>query len=316
MNKLVIIFLFFLLTMQIQNIALGKVVNLGLAWAGKSGMSKRVLQGFEEEIKLGNSSIEFQIEKHPELPDVEELSKKMREFEKTKVGMVIFRSNAVKYMAKNPPTIPTFIGGNNHPGQLGAIKNINAPEGNITGVTYYIPVENQFEIFENIKPMKDITILLEEGHPSSDVDQNGTAAYCNKKGYRCNFPRINSKEHLINIVKKYSKMGTDTFILGNQSLVFDNSVDVIKAAKKIPVFSFTKKPVENGAMVGFVADDIKLGKILAQKVIDFYSNNLKIKDIPIGFDESPKFEINSKTANALGISLPYEITNAASKIWE
>ncbi len=111
--------------------------DIGVAWVGKSGMANRVLAGFEETIKKAGSDIKIEYKK--ELAGLDDLKATVEAWQKDKKGMVILRSNGAKWLGKNPPQVPTFIGGCNHPVQLGAVKSLDSPEGNITGVTYFIP---------------------------------------------------------------------------------------------------------------------------------------------------------------------------------
>ncbi len=59
--------------------------------------------------------------------------------------------------------------------ELGTVMKLQAPEGNITGVTYHLPVDSQFEIFQAIVPeLKALFLLLGKGDPSAVVDQAAT----------------------------------------------------------------------------------------------------------------------------------------------
>ncbi|MCP4686465.1 MAG: hypothetical protein GY859_00340, partial [Desulfobacterales bacterium] len=81
-----------------------------------------------------------------------------------------------------------------------------------------------------------------------------------------------------------------------------------------PVFSYSSKPVKDGALGGFVADDGALGYMLAQTVVDVLIKGKAIKDAPVKVDPDPKFYVNAKSAEALGVEIPYEILEAAELI--
>ena len=113
-------------------------------------MTKRVVKGFEK--GMAEMAPDIRIEYHRELASMDSLAQLADKWNKEKDGIVLLRSNAAKWLAKNSPSIPTFIGGCNNPAQLGTIKNLDAPEGTITGVTYFLPLDQQFEIFKEIMP--------------------------------------------------------------------------------------------------------------------------------------------------------------------
>jgi len=190
-----------------------KTIEIGVAWAGKSGMAKRIAEGFIEGVKELN--LDVKIEFHKELASVADLAAVAAKWQKEKQGMVLLRSNAAKWLAKNPPTIPTFIGGCNHPSRLGVVKNLQAPEGNITGVTYYLPAASQFDVFKEIIPdLKSVLLLLEKGHPSALIDQEGTKAACSKLGIRYNEKFSETRAETIAAVKHY-RGKVSAIILGN-----------------------------------------------------------------------------------------------------
>lgn len=287
-------------------------VEIGVAWAGKSGMSNRVAKGFEK--GMAEKAPDIKIEYQKELASVDDLAKVATQWDKTKTGMVLIRSNAAKWLAKNPPHIPTFIGGCNNPEQLGAVKDMKAPEGMITGVTYFLPVEKQFEIFKAILPnMKSVLLLLEDGNASTLIDQKETKAVTEKLGIAYNEVIAKSPQDLLAAVESY-KGKVSAIIVGNVALAIDNTKAVVEAAGATPVLSYSSKPVNSGALGGFSADDEKLGYMLAESVVAILKNGKAVKDVPVKVDPDPKFYVNAKTADKTGVQIPYTILEAATII--
>lgn len=289
-----------------------KTVEIGVAWAGKSGMAQRVLAGLEEGLKeLG---VDANIEYKKELGSIDELASTVAQWQKAKQGMVLLRSNAAKWLAANPPTIPTFIGACNHPTELGAVKNLEAPEGNITGVTYFLPVASQFAVFKAIFPeLNSVLLLLEKGHPSALIDQAGTRSVCEKLGIEYHEAFASTTDEAIAAVEKYKGKVT-VVIIGNQSLNIDNAKNIVTAAGSTPVLSYSSKPAQVGALGGFVADDNRLGRMLAESLADVLVHGKAIKSIPVKVDPKPKFYVNVGTAQRLGIEIPFEILESATVI--
>lgn len=300
------------LCILVLNIPSAPAQEIGVAWVGQSAMATQVFGGFEAGLK--ELTPEAKLEVHPDLPSMSELSDLVSKFEKEKDGMVILRSNGATWLGKNPPSIPAFIGGCNHPGQLGAVKNMDAPEGNITGVTYFLPVKTQFEVFQAILPdMKSVFLLNEKGHPSAVIDQEGTKEVTGALGIEYQSREVSSKEEAVEVVKE--NVGkVSAFIIGNGALVMDNTVDILAAAGDTPVLSYTSKPVMDGALGGFVADDEKLGRLLAESVAAVLVDKKSIKDTPIKVDPNPMFYINAKTAERLELNVPYNILEVATII--
>jgi putative ABC transport system substrate-binding protein len=286
--------------------------GIGVTWEGKSGMAGRVTQGFEQ--GMGEFAPDITVEFQKELGSIDEVAELAARWQNEKDGMVILRSSGAKWLGKNPPAIPAFIGASNHPGQLGAVQNFNAPEGNITGVTYFLPVDTQFEIFQTIIPnLESILLLLEKGHAGTAIDQEGTRDICNKLGIKYNEILCETPEDAVNASQQFSGK-VSSIIIGNQALVIDNAAKIVEGAGKTPVLAYSSNPVKAGALGGFVADDVKLGYMLAQSVADVLLKGKEISAVPIKVDPDPKFFINVTTAEKLGLEIPYTVLETATII--
>jgi putative tryptophan/tyrosine transport system substrate-binding protein len=285
-------------------------VDIGVTWEGKSGMANNVIKGFAEGIKGSGITVEYQ----KDLASVDELVKVMSRFQKEKAGMVVLRSTGADALIKNPPTIPTFIGACNNPAKVGVVKNMKAPEGKITGVSYYVPGKIHLDLMKTILPgMKSVMLLMEKGHPSAPIENDETKAACTALGITYNGKMCSSVDEILTAVKE-NKDKVSVFIIGTQALVFDNTPKIIDAAGKTPVFAYSEKPIKTGALGGYVANDELLGRMLAQSVIDVLIKGKAIKDVPIKFDPQPVFYLNGNTYKKLGLQIPPNILGAAKII--
>ena len=287
-------------------------VDVGVAWAGKSGMTRSVVKGFEAGMK--KMAPEVKVEYRKELASMDELTAAAKEFESSKDGMVILRSTGAKYLGKNPPSIPAFIGGCSDPVALGVLNNMDAPEGNVTGVTYTLPVDTQFETFQAIIPnLSSVLLLTEKGHPSSAIDQANTEKTTQALGLAYTSREVGGVDEAVAAINEF-KGKVSAVIIGNQAKVFDYAKAIVDAAGTIPVVSYSAKPVKQGALGGFVADDVKLGEMLAESVVDILVKGKAVKDVPVKVDPKPKFYVNVGTAKRLNLDIPYEILEAATLI--
>ncbi len=286
--------------------------EIGLVWAGKSGMATRVAEGFEA--GMNKLAPEVSVEYRKALPSIDELAQVVKKWEGQKSGIVVLRSNGAKWLAKNTLAVPTFIGGCNNPKQLGVVQNLESPEKNITGVTYFLPVDTQFDIFQSMLPdMTSVLLLVGMGNPSAEVDRKGTRAVCRSLALSYKEVECLGVNDAVKAVRAVDSNQT-TVVIGNQSLLFDRADEIVAAAGKIPVVSYSDRAVKLGALGGFVADDNKLGHMLAESVVDVLVKGKTIRATPIKFDQDPRFFVNLKTAEKLGIELPYSILSAATII--
>lgn len=181
-------------------------------------------------------------------------------------------------------------------------------------MTYYLPKKNQFEVFTAILPtLESVLLLLEKGHPSSKIDQDGTKQVCNELGIGYYERLCSSKEDAVQAVQDHAGK-VSAIIIGNQAVVIDNALAIIEAAGDIPVLSYSSKPAKVGALGGFVADDAKLGQMLAESLVEVVVHKKPIQDVPVKFDPEPKFYLNAQTVERLGVEIPYSILESATLI--
>lgn len=299
----------------LSNLGIGLLLHakdLGVVWYTGSGMVDSVMEGFNEQIMT--LAPDLNIEYQKAVASEEEFGKIVERFNREKDAMVVMRSHGAQWLVKHPPSIPAFIGACNNPQELGVVKNLDAPEGNITGVTYFIPTMTQIKVFKAMIPdMNSLMLIVEEGHPSTPLDRKGTKTACESIGVAYHDAACKSMEDIDTAVAEY-KDKVSVMVIGNQALIMDNTKRILNNSGKTPVVAFSSKPVQDGALGGFVADNIKLGNMLAQSVADVLVNGKPIKEIPIKTDPLPQFYINGRTVVDLGITIPTDILASATII--
>ncbi len=286
----------------------GKPLKVGVAWEGKSSMADRTLKGFQE--AMATLAPQAQIEVQKELKDPAALGETLKKFEQDKSAIVALRSTGAKALAKAQPAIPGYFGACNDPVQLGVLKSASAPEGNLTGVTYSLPYDQQLQSFLGILPKaKRVLLIFEQGHPSGPLDQAGVKAACEKLQLTYAEKGVKTKEEAAAAFKE-AETSADMVLLGAQALLIDNG-GALASASKAPAFSLTEKPVADGALGGLVANDVKLGQMLAESVVDVLVKGKKVGEVAVKTDPKPELLINVATAKRLGLEIPFEILQAA-----
>ncbi|MBF0200210.1 MAG: hypothetical protein HQK66_02655 [Desulfamplus sp.] len=288
---------------------LAQTIEVGVAWQGKAGMAERVFGGFERAVAEKAPQIKLEIRKA--LPDMAALEDAVADYEKNKQAMVILRSNGAKMLGKRNLKIPTFIGGCNDPVALGVAKTLASPMENLTGVTFYIPAGVKLETFLRVYPaMKNYLLLVEKGHPGSPIDAQETASASSGLGLTGETVVCGSLGDALDALNKSA--GDVSVILGSQALLLDNAGKIVQAAGSRPVFSYSERPVEVGALAGVVQDDDKLGYMLGDALIDVLINGRSMGEMPIQTDPEPKLYLNAGTIQMLKLQIPYDILNMAT----
>lgn len=288
--------------------------SVGVMWVGQAGMPKRVFNGFNNYIK--ENAPDLNVELKWELPNLYEAEKVFNEFQGTKDAVVFLRSSGARFLANASPTKPCFIGGCSDPRQLGVVQNLNMPLGNVTGVTYFIPYKKRFDLIMELFPnTRSVALLLEEGHPNTSISESGVREECLKRGIKFQAVIANNPKDLIAKTSEAAKTA-DLLLISNTSLVMDNTVNLLAISNttKTPIFSFSEKPVKSGAAAGMAADDEKLGRMLAESVVDVIVKGKPVSQVPIKIDPAPKVFINPAVVQAQELNFPETIIGYAVKV--
>ncbi len=297
----------------IENPSHAQGKEVAVIWDTKSLMVKNLVKGFLAEI--GMLAPDLKITVHGKLKDMDEAVQVFHECESKVDGIVFLRSSGAEYLGKIKPKVPCFVGASNNPQELGVIRNLAAPEGMVTGVTYFIPYKKRFEIIMALFPkIKTVGLLVEEGHPSGRIERAAAKQECDRIGL---VYREVVAANLAQLVRETRELGkVDLVIVTNTRLVMDNLTNLlpITNATKTPVFSFAEKPVKTGAVAGIAADDEKLGAMLAHSVVDVVIKGTPVSMVPVKMDPHPVLTINEPMMKSLGLSFPDAIMKTSTVI--
>jgi putative ABC transport system substrate-binding protein len=293
-----------------RDVAAPPVARVGVVWSQQSGMADRVWQGFADQMKKKAPGVAIDV--HGSLKDEAAAASVYEEFQSTKDAVVFLRSAGAQYMAKHPPRVPCFFGAADSPVALGVLQNMNVPEGNITGVTYYVPVEQRFSVLIKLLPnVKSAGLLVMKGHPSSGLDQDETKAACQKRNIQYHEALCADPAELKAAVEAMRDK-VDMFILGTQNLLIDNSGVVASNSGGKPVISYTEEPILAGnAVCGLVPSDEKLGRMLADSVMEVLLKGKKVAEVPVKTDPEPKLVICVTRLKQHGMTVPEDLMKNA-----
>jgi putative ABC transport system substrate-binding protein len=290
--------------------------TVGVMWVGKSAMTKRVMLGFSREMKDIAPSVK--VIRKIELPSMTEGRDEFFSLEKTVDGVVFLRSNGAKFLGSlnRPTSVPCFVGGCNNPVYLGAVRSLQAPEGTVTGVTYFIPYKQRFDVIASLFPnIKSVVLLTEKGHPGTPIDRRGTQAQCKALGIAYHEVEASNSNELLEGLKQVVNK-VDLVILSSTALALDTATALLMVTNpaKKPMFSFSEKPANFAAVAALTARDEYLGRLLAKSVVDVVVNGKPVSQVPVKIDPEPRLVVNKKMMNALGLSFPSELLSTAKII--
>ncbi len=288
--------------------------TVGLMWTTKSGIAKRTAIAFVD--RMREIAPEVKVIERSQLSAGVDAEQVFRELEGSTDGVVYLRSAGAQFLAKAQAKVPCFVGACNNPEELGAIKNLAAPEGNMTGVTYFVPYEKRFEAIRSLFPsVKSVALILERGHPVAPLEQKGTQEQCRRLGIAYHEVVASSAKELPGGMEMVADK-VDLFIAGATRLAIDNiTVQATVANRhKKPIFSYTDGRTMLGATAELAADDVKLGRMLADSVVDVVVNGKAVGDVPVKMDQEPALVVNETMVRILGLAIPEQVMKKARMV--
>ncbi len=204
--------------------------------------------------------------------------------------------------------IPIVFAAVSYPVEAGLVKELDKTDGNVTGVSDAVGVNEIFDLAGILTPnVKTFGFVYNSGEVNSVSAVNKAKEYCDSKGIKYVEATIASSGDLLQASQS---------LVGKADAIFtptDNTVasampvlssEAIKA--KIPVYVGADSLVADGGFATVGVDYKALGRQVAamiKRIIDGQS----IKDNPVEtLNEYTKI-INAKTAKEIGVDIPEEL---------
>lgn len=213
--------------------------------------------------------------------------------------------------------IPVVFSAVNNPLEAKLLKNLQKPEGHVTGVLYVNPVRKHLELIKQLLPnAKKVGIIYNSGEANSVSDAQIFKAEGTKMGFFVSEMTISNSSQLFSATKSLAEK-VDALYFPTDNTVVSAVETVLNICKqqRIPAFSADSDSVVKGALATVSLDHYHIGKLTADLVISIL-NGKKIADIPVIEPNKFEFIINKKTAKELGISVSQEILKQSPKIVE
>jgi putative tryptophan/tyrosine transport system substrate-binding protein len=295
----------------------GKVYRIGFLRAGEPPKFwiDEFRQGLRDVgyIEGQNLIIEFKIGTLDQLPQLAE------ELVQSKVDVIVASASSAGIAAKKATTtVPIVFTSLSHPVEIGLVKSLARPGGNITGVTVNAAghVAKRLELLRELVPkLRQVAVLTHPGHPTDPVQrkeledaarglrlQLKPVAVRGPDDFEAAFKAVSGADGLINIDTPLFTTHRDRFV-------------ELAARSRTPAIWANRTVVEAGGLMSYgtyIPALFRRAPIYVDKVL----KGAKPADLPI--EQPTKFElvINLKTAKALGLTIPPSVLAQADQVIE
>lgn len=262
---------------------------------------ERARKGFEDELKKTNPDVEI-ISKNAN-GDLTVVPSIIKSFQDKNVDLIYAIATPAAQGAKNgEKEIPIIFNAVTDPASADLVKNLEEPEGNITGVSDYFSIEAQLEEMISIFPdIKNIGVMFSTNEANSKFQVEELKKAADGFGLNVVEVGVNNINDVSTAIKTIEGK-IDIFMAITDNTVSSASTIIAESLKasKIPSFASEEGPVENGILVSAGVDYVELGKKAAGMASEILGGK-EVKDVPVLFSTETSKVVNKKTAEALGL---------------
>ena len=195
------------------------------------------------------------------------------------------------------------------------VNKLDQPGDNVTGVSNFVALEPQIEMFQKIKPtMKKLGFLYNPGELNSITLLNMLKEICPRYGLEVIGITASKTSEVYQSAVKLSLL-VDAIFISNDNMALSALKTIIKAAnaQQIPVFVSDTDIVKDGALAALGPNQYEIGKQTARLIAKILEGE-DINKMNVEFPKGTELFLNQSTAAKLGIVFPKELLAKANKI--
>jgi putative ABC transport system substrate-binding protein len=254
------------------------------------------------------------------LPDEDAAYATAREFTRDRVNLIVAFENQTARAAK-PATaeIPVVFLHVTDPLAEGLVKTLARPGGNLTGFVYYaVSPAKRPELFKEIVPRLRRVLVLVDPHdpvaPRYLAEVQKAADVLKLRLVQRDAADQTDLHRLFGAIKPGDVDGVISASV-DLDIKFTSLLIGLASAKRLPLATYRKERVHEGALFSYAPDIASVGPPAAQYV-DRILKGVRPGDLPVVQPTKFEMAINLTTAKALGLTIPPSLLLRADHVIE
>jgi putative ABC transport system substrate-binding protein len=219
-------------------------------------------------------------------------------------------------------TIPIVVIGATTPVEVGLVKTLARPGGNVTGVTFDVSPEQTAKLVEllaEIPSVSRLAVLWSRGYPGADRYRKAIEQAAAARQRTIRFVEVLKPEDFDTAFATLRRMSVDGLVVMTDQLTQTRGEDIVRFATERKLASVFGGParrfVTGGGLMSLSADSVgywRQAAIYADKILRGASPG----ELPV--EQPTKFEllVNLRTAKALGLVIPRSLLLRADEVIE
>lgn len=219
---------------------------------------------------------------------------------------------AAQGLASATSDIPVIMGAISDPVGAKLVKNLDQPEGNVTGLSNHVPLAQTVELIEMVTPdAKTIGVLYASSEDNSVSQVKEFTQYAEKSGLKVVEYAVPSTNEITTTMSVMTGKVDAIFVPQDNTIAsaFPTVVTAANAAK-IPIYSSVDTMVKQGSIASVAQSQYDLGLETAKIAVKILAGK-KVLEVPVKVVDTGTPTLNLKAAKELGITIPDSLLEEA-----
>lgn len=282
----------------------GKKVKIGIVQPMDQPSLNTIRETIISEVKAMNLGDSVEIDYKNANGDASTMVSIVSQFVGSGVDMIVpIGTNAAQTAASATKNIPIVFAAVSYPVDAGLVKDLKVTDGNITGVTNAIAIEEIFNLAKTLTPeAKNFGFVYNTGEVNAVSSINRAKEYCDANGLKYRDAVITNTGELQQTAQSLAGK-VDAIFTPNDNMVASAmpvlAAEAIKA--KLPVYVGADSMVKDGGFATVGIDYTILGKQVARMIKRILIDHEAISNNPVEVVSEYAKMINKNTADSIGI---------------
>jgi putative tryptophan/tyrosine transport system substrate-binding protein len=252
--------------------------------------------------------------------DIEPFPKLARELVQLNVDVIVaLTALAIPAVRAATSVIPIVMASSSYPDELGLIRSLSRPGGNVTGIANFTPelMQKRVQILKEAVPSAQRVAVLRLAGPIQDLYLRDLTIAAHRLGIELQVIQVQHVSELPSAFETATR-GKAQAVMSTQGPFFGlntHRIAQLALKHKLPGLSGEQESAAAGTLL-FYGPYIRDGCLRAAYFVDKLLKGARPADLPVEQPVRFRLNVNLKTAKALGLTIPPSLLARADQIIE
>lgn len=212
---------------------------------------------------------------------------------------------AAQGLATSSKKVPVVMSAISDPIGAKLVKNLDKPEGNVTGLSNKVPLKQTVQLIKSLTPqVRKIGVLYASNEDNSLSQVKDFTAFAKEKGFEVISFAVPSTNEVPSTMSVLTQK-VDALFIPQDNTIASAFASVVSAsnAANLPVYSSVDTMVRDGSLASVNQNQYQLGVETAKQVKKLLAGKA-VSQVPVKVVDNGKPVINKAVADKLGVTIP------------